>query len=91
MPASTPSAQRSASGIIREYADGVSTSASVTRMAANESALPASVPPMPPTSMSSSAMLASIAADTSAVMPKAPTGMPPATALPSVTKSGESP
>ena len=91
MPASTPSAQRSPSGSIRANASSVSTSVSVARIAASDSALPARVPPMPPTSMSSSAIEASIRSDTSAVMPNAPAGMPPAIALPIVMKSGSRP
>ena len=46
----TSSAQRSASVIICSNASSVSTSASVARIAASDSALPASVPPTPPTS-----------------------------------------
>ena len=49
----TPASNRSASGIIRANASSVRTSVSVARMAASESALPARVPPIPPTSQSS--------------------------------------
>ena len=47
----TPSAQRAPSAIIRSNASSVSTCSSVERIAASESALPDSVPPMPPTSV----------------------------------------
>ena len=48
--ASTPATKRSRSAIMRSNAASVSTSPSVARAAASESALPASVPPTPPVS-----------------------------------------
>ena len=53
IPFSTPAVQRSAMGIMRSKASLVRTFVSVARMAARESALPASVPPIPPVSLSS--------------------------------------
>ena len=49
----TPSSNRSASAIIRANASSVRTEVNVAQIAASESALPASVPPIPPTSESS--------------------------------------
>ena len=48
--ARTPALKRSCSAVMRANAGAVSTSASVARAAASDSALPASVPPTPPTS-----------------------------------------
>ena len=52
---------------MRANASSVRTSVSVARMAAMDSALPASVPPTPPTSASSSGMLAAIRSPSSSV------------------------
>ena len=60
-------------------------------MAASESALPASVPPMPPVSTRSASSWAAIRSASSAETPKAPDATPPAIALPMVTMSGSSP
>jgi hypothetical protein len=46
----TPAVNRSWSAVMRVNASSVSTDASVARAAARDSALPASVPPTPPTS-----------------------------------------
>ena len=69
MASSTPSVKRSASGIMREYASSVRTCASVARIARSESALPASVPPMPPTSTGPSGSAAMTRAAVSSLMP----------------------
>ena len=54
---------------MRSNASSVSTSASVARTAASESALPASVPPTPPTSASFQNVWAMIRSATSALKP----------------------
>ena len=54
---------------MRSNASSVSTSASVARAAASESALPASVPPMPPTSAASQTVFASTRSATSSLIP----------------------
>ena len=69
----------------------VSTSSSVARIAASESGLPASVPPMPPTSSSQLDAGRAIRSATSAVMPYAPIGTPPPIALPTSRRSGSRP
>src|SRR5260370_1026696 len=86
----TPSVKRLASGIIFSNAAGVRTCSSVARIAASESALPASVPPMPPTSQSSSCMRAEMRCATSSVQPYVPPGMPLPIGFPKTTKSGSS-
>ncbi len=65
----TPASNRSASGIIRAKASSVRTSVSVARMAASDSALPARVPPMPPTSQSSRSIDALTRSATASVNP----------------------
>ena len=50
-------------------ASSVMTSPSVARIAASDSALPASVPPVPPTSITSGSVASTIRRWTSSVMP----------------------
>ena len=70
MTRSTPAWNRCASSIIRANASSVKTSASVARAAAIASALPARVPPTPPTSASRHAVVASTRSATAAdIMP----------------------
>ena len=88
MPACTPSVQRTACAVIVSNAAGVSTSVRVARTAAMDRALPASVPPTPPTSMSSSSIERCTRAVSSAVMPNAAAGTPPPMVLPTTTASG---
>ena len=54
---------------MRSNASSVSTSPSVARTAASESALPASVPPTPPTSASRQNVWSTTRSATSAVIP----------------------
>ena len=79
---------RVASAIMRSKASSVRTCSSVARVAASESALPASVPPTPPVSSMSASASPVMRSARSVVMPKAPEGTPPAIALPIVTMSG---
>ena len=66
----TPASKRSATPIMWSNAASVSTSSSVARVAASESAFPASVPPMPPTSdVSSVRWWAMTRSATSSVIP----------------------
>ena len=66
----TPSAHRSPSAIIRSNASSVRTWSRVARIAASESALPESVPPMPPTSVvGRERMNVSVRSATSALIP----------------------
>ena len=70
--ACTPSVNAVASSVMCANASAVSTSPRVARIAAVDSALPASVPPTPPTSMMSASPASVwpvIAAATSSVMP----------------------
>ena len=91
IPDCTPSAQRLASGIMDANASAVSTEESVAAIATIDRPLPASVPPMPPTSMSSSSTTFSTLAATSALKPKVPQGIPPPIDLPITSMSGVSP
>ncbi len=67
--AATPDSKRSPSAIMRSNASSVSTSESVARTAASESALPASVPPTPPTSASRQKVWSTTRSATSALIP----------------------
>ena len=88
MAASTPSVNRSASGIMRSNASAVRTCSSVARMARSESAFPARVPPMPPTSTGPGGSAAATRRAVSSDMPYAAAGTPLASGFPTVRKSG---
>ena len=66
---STADSKRSPSAIMRSNASSVSTSPSVARTAASESALPARVPPTPPTSAAPAIVCSRIRSPTSSVNP----------------------
>lgn len=74
--------------IIRSKASSVNTVSRVVRIAAIERALPAKVPPIPPTSTRSTFFALMILSATSWVTPKAPHGIPPPMLLPMVIISG---
>ncbi len=69
MTSCTPASNRVASAFIRSNASAVSTCSSVARIAATDRALPARVPPIPPTSTRSASGCAATAAATSWVSP----------------------
>ena len=91
MASSTPSDQRSPSSIMCLKFFVVRTSARVARIAANESALPARVEPIPPVSIISRITFALIRSATSFVIPNVPVGIPPPIDLPIVNISGFKP